>query len=114
MRRSPIPRRIRIRPINPERRARLFARNFHSEAFVRWTHRQPCIACGARRFIHCAHVRSRGAGGTWRDIVPLCESCHRAQEAAPGTFWSDHHLDGAMLAAAHALRWDQILESEAA
>jgi len=28
-----------------------------------------------------AHVRSRGAGGTRRDLVPLCRACHMAQHS---------------------------------
>ena len=35
-----------------------------------------CCCCGDRRNLHVHHVKTRGAGGTWRDTVPLCPSCH--------------------------------------
>lgn len=37
-----------------------------------------CCACGARPPSHPHHVRSRGAGGLDKDVVPLCWLCHRA------------------------------------
>lgn len=74
MRRKPLKR------VNPERRARNFAKHYLSEEYVWWIHSLPCLGCGGGRGdIHAAHVRSRGAGGTWRDIIPLCADCHHTQ-----------------------------------
>lgn len=74
MRRKPIKR------VNKERRARNFVKHYHSEQRVWWIHSFPCDACGQERGdIHVAHVKSRGAGGTHEDTVPLGARCHHIQ-----------------------------------
>lgn len=79
LQRGPGPkRRARIRPVNPERKARLFREQFGSEAKVKWYRAQECRACGAWPS-ECAHVTSRGAGGTDEDMISLCRKCHRKQ-----------------------------------
>lgn len=42
-----------------------------------------CIACSKRGQIDRAHIRSKGAGGSWDDenILYLCRECHRRQHA---------------------------------
>ena len=45
-----------------------------------------CCACGAQPPSNPHHVRSRGAGGTDADAVPLCELCHRDVHAH-GASW---------------------------
>jgi hypothetical protein len=46
-----------------------------------WIRAQPCMCCavGFSRPSEAAHVRSRGAGGTSKDLVPLCRKHHQMQ-----------------------------------
>lgn len=41
----------------------------------------PCCACGAKPPSEPDHVRSRGAGGTDEDTVPMCRTCHDLRHA---------------------------------
>lgn len=68
-------RRTPIRKRNPERAAKLYARNFG--AYAERVRALPCCACGARGPSDPHHVQSRGAGGDRRSLVPLCRDCHR-------------------------------------
>lgn len=70
-------RRTRLRSHNPERREQRHAAQFGPQA--RLCRLLPCVACGRRPPSDPAHVRSRGAGGTDSDAVPLCRGCHQAQ-----------------------------------
>lgn len=40
-----------------------------------------CVACGVKTDVDRAHIRSRGAGGTWEvdNIIFLCRTHHRLQ-----------------------------------
>lgn len=67
-----------IKRVNRKRRQKRWLEQYHSPAFVRWIWAHACVACGHYPST-CAHVTSRGAGGTWRDIVPLCVRCHGEQ-----------------------------------
>lgn len=64
------------------RRARLFERTFHSEERVIFIKSLPCEVTGKVSTTPCsspvvnAHMKSRGAGGTYRDIVPLSWEVH--------------------------------------
>lgn len=94
----------RLRPVNPERRARLREKQFgpHHQLF----HVLPCVECHPERYRDArtvlatleryrertwrtcdpAHVKGRGAGGEWRgNIVPLCSGPggHHDRERAP-------------------------------
>lgn len=88
---TPLRRKTRVRPRNPERRLRAFARNFSGGDDFRhdeYVRRQPCCVCWSlgreqRSRTECAHIKARGmggAGGTWRDIVALCSTHHLEQE----------------------------------
>ena len=81
MRRTPLTRKTRLKPVNPRRRAQLFVTHFHSEAFVRFVHGLPCSVprCGNEN-IQAAHVlHSRGAGGGPDSVAPLCGYHHHLQ-----------------------------------
>lgn len=74
-----------LSPRNVGRRARAFAEAFGERgAAVR---AMPCLCLDLLPYDRCsgpieaAHVRSRGAGGTRRDLVPLCQRHHRAQHS---------------------------------
>jgi len=61
-----------------ERAIRLFKRNFHSQERVRFIKSLPCEVTGrSSETVVNAHMKSRGAGGTYRDIVPLQWRVHR-------------------------------------
>lgn len=66
---------LRVKGPETKRRAR-FKRSFHSKARVLWIQMRPSVVSG-RMPCENAHVRSRGAGGTYRDIVPLTRDEHR-------------------------------------
>lgn len=63
-----------LRPWNRARRKRLYASQFGAHADR--IRAMPCAICGKPGPSDPAHVRSRGAGGTWRDLVPLCRADH--------------------------------------
>jgi hypothetical protein len=84
---EPMRRRKGVKRVNRQRKARSFARNFGSVAFVEWTKAQPCACCGEapRQWWQrdawgndCAHVRSRGAGGDHTHVIAACPACHDA------------------------------------
>lgn len=74
----------RIRPFNPERKAKQFDRNFGARAEA--VREMECIVGhDCQGDIVAAHVKARGMGGcngSRRDIVPMC--------------WSHHELQGTM------------------
>lgn len=62
----------RVRVGNPRRGLVLDAR------YLAWIRRQPCVCCGARRYIEAAHVGARGLGQKCSDYetLPLCGNHH--------------------------------------
>lgn len=70
-----------IKSANRERKAKLHDRNFGRKR--NWIVTLPCCVPAPAPAhdgpIHGAHVRSRGAGGTWKDLVPMCAWHHRQQ-----------------------------------
>lgn len=97
-----------------------FARQFHSREFVEWMQAKPCCCgecgglsggfAGRRREVH--HVKSRGAGGSWKDTVPLSWACHgelhtRGQKTyCQARGWPLERLSE--LAAGYAAEWEAI------
>jgi len=91
MKRTPLRRHTRVKPVNPERKAKLFERNFGDKA--EWIREQPCEVTGADPLawkIDAAHAKARGMGGCGgdkRDLVPLVWFVHVAfDEASDGDF----------------------------
>lgn len=78
MKRTPLKRTGRIKA--KAKSSAEFARIYGSEARIEFVKALPCIACG-KGPCENAHIRSGGMGrkADYRDIVPLCESCHRLQ-----------------------------------
>jgi hypothetical protein len=79
--------------VNRKRKAKLTARQFGDHA--EYIRSLPCVCRGADCGpSEAAHVRSRGAGGTAADLVPLCRR-HHAEQHAVGvdTFQARHNLD---------------------
>lgn len=58
-----------------KRKKARYATQFGSKSA--WIRQLNCCACGHTPS-EPHHVRSRGAGGTSKDLVPLCGVCHRA------------------------------------
>ena len=80
--RTELQRRTPLKPANLERRARVKPEQYgpsgyRDDMLVYY----PCLACGASPHDQ-AHVRSRGASGSWYETVPLCRPCHVRQHAS--------------------------------
>lgn len=83
-----------LRRSNPDRRAKMFARNYGDRVEV--IHRMPCLVWMKRRNgvplkpgqrpccgdTQAAHVRARGAGGVKGDKHDLVNLCHAHHEEA--------------------------------
>ena len=70
------------------RRARLFERSFHSEERVLFIKSLPCEVTGRlSETVVNAHMKSRGAGGTYKDIVPLSSEVHQHFDEMPEAKW---------------------------
>lgn len=66
------------RPKSPhQRKQERFRKHYGSKAYLAAIHAQPCEGCGTEQDIEASHIRSKGAGGTWRDLVAKCRQCHR-------------------------------------
>ena len=97
--------RSRIKPRNAERAARARAEDFGSRDRLDAIAAMPCV-CGGRDpactggWSEPSHVRSRGAGGDARCIVPMSTGCHRA--------WHQHGRETWCRAAGVTL--DQLME----
>ena len=86
MKRTPLKRKARLnrntpmKRVNRKRKARM--RVVHYTAgmgYDDWIRSHPCACCGRQDHIEAAHVKSRGAGGTAQDMIPLCCFCHHDQ-----------------------------------
>jgi hypothetical protein len=103
-------RKTELRKVNPERRARLRARNFGDHAsFVRSLScvvnlapvelRTPCYG-----ELEAAHLRTRGmggCGGDWRQLFPACRGHHEEQEGRTPRFEERYQLDLGLLVNAY-------------
>lgn len=65
------------RSIAIKRRNRPRFKNGRDPAYLDYIRSLPCCICG--RIAEAAHVRSRGAGGTDYQTVPLCHGHHMEQ-----------------------------------
>lgn len=112
-RRKELRRTKRINPVNRARRKKRRQQTFGPDERVRWMQQLNCLACG-RTPCQVAHVKSRGAGGTADDTVPLCAHCHRRQhDLGIKTFAALHFLDLEEEASKYARWWAEGLESGA-
>jgi len=105
-------RRSFLHAVNPERKAKLYERNYGEKAD--WIRSLPCLVCGARP-CDAAHVKSRGAGGTSADLVPLCHAHHMEQHAiGVCTFEARYDVDLTLEAHDFHSQWESQWEREAA
>lgn len=94
-----------LRAENAERKRRLRAEQFGTRADA--VRLLPCVICGASP-CDPAHVKSRGAGGTRRDLVPLCRAHHDEQHRTGIlSFQRKYAIDLAVQAMAIAARLDR-------
>ena len=74
---SKLPKHLRAKSGGARRKA-LFVKHFHSDERVAFMRGQPCEVMKVASDTVCnAHMRSRGSGGTYRDVVPLCFEAHK-------------------------------------
>jgi hypothetical protein len=97
----------RVKPVNRARKAKRWRTSFGSSERVEWMRQLNCCVCG-RTPCEVAHVRSRAAGGTAADTVPLCNRCHREQHVVGvETFAARHNLDLTALAQKYDRWWTE-------
>ena len=48
---------------------------YHSVEYLAWLKGHRCLLCGGQPH-HAHHFKTRGARGTWRDMGPVCATCH--------------------------------------
>lgn len=75
-----------IRKRNSARAKLAFLRNFHSVRRVNWIRSLACAFCGSRYLVRNAHMTSRGAGGDYTRILPLCQNCDERWTLGRKTF----------------------------
>jgi hypothetical protein len=71
---KPPERKAPLKASNPARKRKRYAEAFGDYADV--IRGLPCCVCQAPPPSDPHHVRSRGAGGTKRDLIPVCRTCH--------------------------------------
>lgn len=100
---------------NPKRKAKEFARCYHSVERVEFVKDQPCKACGRLFASENAHVLGNGGAGRkagYKTIAPLCgptfdrEGCHRTlHRLSRDLFEKDFGIDLEAAAAATQRAW---------
>jgi len=95
-----------------ERTKALFARNFHSQERVEWIRDLPCAVTMLEGQSHNAHMKSRGSGGTYHDIVPLSFRAHRDYDELGEEEFEDIYFttkaEVKSLAAHYQLMWEEL------
>lgn len=66
-----------------QKKKQKFERQFHSQERVEFFRRLPCELTGTANQSHNAHMKSRGAGGSYKDIVPLQFMAHKDFDEMP-------------------------------
>lgn len=75
---------------DPARRSRRFMKHYYSEAYVLTIKSMGCVVC-LKRPCHAHHVKTKGAGGDYSDLVPLCPTHHmEVHNSGVKTFHSKH------------------------
>jgi hypothetical protein len=79
-----------ISRVNLTRRKRNFEKHYHSEERVLAVRSLGCLICGQEA--DNAHVKSKGSGGTYKDIVPLCWIHHNELHNKGETRFQNQYL----------------------
>jgi hypothetical protein len=120
---GPLRRKKEVKGVNRKRAKKRLEAAFGSKAdFIR---RQWCVVelhgTSPERFcpdqwpmqFEAAHVKSRGAGGTSKHLIPLCTAHHHEQHAVGiQTFAAKYGLDLEALAAEYELRFRSLTKDE--
>lgn len=101
LRRTPLKRRKRVNPVNPERREREFARAFGSLERCYYVSQLACVVpwCRQRGPMENAHIETGGVGrkADATKVVPACEPHHRtgpiAMHHGIETFQDEYAID---------------------
>lgn len=89
---APPERKQRVKPVNRERRSLYSEKHYGTEDFRAWFYGLSCVVPGCEAAsVEMAHVKSRGAGGTWQDVVPKCHAHHREQHDIGILTWQQKH-----------------------
>lgn len=77
---TPNARKTRTKPVkkvNVKRKAKEFARTYHSRARVLWVQDQPCCVCGRTPSQNC-HIETGGMRrkANYDKVVSMCHECH--------------------------------------
>lgn len=131
MKRSPLRRKARLAPVNRKRKAAAFKKNFGLKAA--WIRERDCAVAFRRPLrplpdsdsktedalivvgwlglcagpVEAAHAKTRGAGGTAADLVPLCQYHHRRQHMLGiKTFGARYGVDLAEMAESYDHAWE--------
>lgn len=88
-----------------KRSSKSFEKLFHSQERVAWIRGIGCVVCGL-----CPaenhHVKSRGAGGDYEKIIPLCFTHHQEiHNSGRKTFEKKYDLDLDLMAHIVATLW---------
>lgn len=119
---APKPRATPIKKVNRKRKAKRHAEDFGPEGFADFIRSYGCLVAierGDRARARCGgpieacHLKTRAAGGTWKEnVFPLCRS-HHAEQHRHGitSFQVRHELDLDLWCAALYSRWLGIQQS---
>lgn len=87
----------RPNPVNRKRRAKEYARCFHSKERRKFVQSLPCCACGKMPTKYCPsdnhHIKSDGTGrkSAYTNIVPLCRVDHALVHSIGRTSFEEYH-----------------------
>lgn len=96
---------VEIKRVNAKRRAERFDVAYESPARAKWIAMQCSVVSGEWPCVN-AHVRSRAAGGTAADIVPLTDEEHRELHALGiRSFEAKYNVNLTALAEVTDRRW---------
>lgn len=95
--------RSRLRPRNEERRERLHHSQYDGDIkHAEWIRSLSCVVCHYQGpHLQAAHFPSKGAGGTYENLIPLCgtrmeggtmvEGCHQRQHRLGDATWASEN-----------------------
>lgn len=120
MKRSNGPKRKkRLRRTNTERKKALFEKQYGNDDYVAALHKEGCQipdcrpTSGSRSEIQCDHTPTRAAGGTWRQMVPLCLYHHRLKhDVGVESFQAFYGIDLDAIATAMVLQHGHLVTGE--
>lgn len=114
---APVVPRARIKPVNPQRKAKEWRRAFGSVERVNFVAGRPCVACEYGRNCENHHIQNGGKSrkADARFIVPLCWVCHREyHDIGRPAFEAYYEIDLDVCAAETEAAWQAHCAADAA